>query len=509
MSFRLLWFCAARLAAVLAFCALCGGAGAQTYPDMASEPDPASFVKRADSGLTLIGNPLRFAGADIPWLGLRHDAGSPVRRPTAYEVTDALQTLRALGGTVFRAATLAGTAGCALCLEPASGHFNDEAFAALDATLKTAGDMGMHVILPLVGGAGDCAAEAADPDSGTGDTICPYLRWRQRADRDAFFADPTLRAAFLAHVHAVVTHVNALTGIAYRDDPTILAWENCAACGEGADPQAVGAWTEAVGQAIKAEDRFHLYENGAFAGHILPQAPHAVAAAAFAPQSVDIVGDARLPAGDEAQLRATLGSAASTVTRAGRVYLLDGFDAGPAMWKTEADLELFLNTVFRERDIAGALVDGLQSHADTGGYLPAPPAGAGNGTAIYFPGRQTADMSQDDMVVRARALRRFEFDMADILVPPSYLLTPKPEIIGAKGGRVVWRGAAGALTYTIERSPDPEVPNSWQTVCDQCATDQQGFWQDPAPPARAAWYRIMPFNINGHKALPSAPFRDQ
>jgi hypothetical protein len=508
-----LGFCRAALAAaaLLLLCALPVIAySQQQYPDMASEPDPGSFVKRADTGLTLLGDPLRFAGADLAWLGLRQDAGSPARRPPAYEVNDALQTVQALGGTVIRAATLAGTAGCALCLEPEKGRFNADAFASLDATLKAAGDLGIHVILPLLGPAADCTEPGtAQPDAAASDTICAYLGWQGLTGRDAFFTNPAVRAAFLAHVRAVLIHVNALTGVAYRDDPTILAWENCTACGEGSDPASVAAWTEAVGRAIKQDDRFHLYENGAFAGHILPHSPHPVSAADAAPPSVDVVGDILPAQPSEAATRAMLAAATGAVNAAGRAYALDGIDAGPARFKTEADLETFLNAVVRQRKVAGALVSGLQAHADTGGYLPAPPENPAGGTALYFPGRTTADMPQDEMVTRIRALRRFEFAMTDVLEPPSYLLTPKPEIIGAQHGRLLWRGAAGALDYTIERSPNPDTPNSWQVVCDRCVTDNQAAWQDPSPPGGAAWYRIMPFNINGHKALPSAPYENR
>jgi hypothetical protein len=477
---------------------------------MASEPDPAAFVKRADTGLTLLGDPLRFAGADIAWLGLRQDAGSPPRRPTAYEVRDALQTVQALGGTVIRAATLAGTAGCALCLEPEKGRFNADAFASLDATLKAAGDMGIRVILPLAGPAADCPTpQAAEPDAAASDTICPYVTWQGASGRAAFFTNPDVRAAFLAHVHALLSHVNALTGVAYRDDPTILAWENCTGCGDGSDPAAVSAWTEAVGQAIRQQDRFHLYENGAFAGHILPHAPHPVSATEAAPPSVDIVGDILPSQPSEAATRAMLVAATGAVNAAGRVYVLDGFDSGPRPFKTEADFETFLDAVVRQRSVAGALLSGLQAHADTGGYLPPPPATSIGGTALYFPGRTTTDMTQDEMVTRMRALRRFEFAMTDMLTAPSYLLTPKPEIISAAHGHVLWRGAAGALNYTIERSPNPDLPNGWQVVCDQCVTDNQAGWQDPSLPAGTVWYRIMPFNINGHKALPSPAVQDR
>jgi hypothetical protein len=190
------------------------------------------------------------------------------------------------------------------------------------------------------------------------------------------------------------------------------------------------------------------------------------------------------------------------------VYVLDGIDIGPRLLKTEAELEAYFAALFRERAIAGVLVQGLEGHADTGGYLPASPAGEA-GTAIFFPGRKTADMQQADMVARDRALRRFEFEMQDILDPPAHLLPPVPDIISAAHGRVVWRGAAGAGLYTIERSPDPSVPNSFSVVCDHCTSDEAGFWQDPSPPKGRAWYRIMPFNMNGHKSLPSAPVASQ
>jgi len=473
---------------------------------MASDPDPRDFVNRADTGLTLLGTPLRFGGIDVPWLGLRQDGAAPARRPTEFELRDALQTVRALGGTVVRSGTLAGSVGCALCLEPSAGHFDDTAFAQLDLVLKIAGDAGLKLILPLAGRSPACGGPVTAGDAAG--SICTYLTWHGLSDRNAFFTDAGIRADFLLRVRTILNHVNTLTGVAYHDDPAILAWENCEACGEGADPDAVGAWVEAVGQAIKAADTHHLYENGAFAGHILPQSAHPVRAAVFATPSVDIVGDSGLVPGDLAETRHMLAKVTEAVTKAGRAYVLDSFGWGPGLCKTEADLELFLAEIVRQRALAGALVGDLQGHADQGGYLPAPPASPdGQVSALYFPGAKTAEMDQPEMEARARALRRFEFSMADVTLSPAYLLPPKPEIIGATHGHVVWRGAAGALDYTIERSPDPMLFGSWTVVCDRCATDSGGGWTDPAFPQGPAWYRVMPFNINGHKARPSEPFR--
>jgi mannan endo-1,4-beta-mannosidase len=478
-------------------------ARAQTYQTMAGQPDSRDFVSRIDTHLSLLGNPWRFGGNEIAWLGIRRDAGKPPRRPTEFEIRDALETVGALGGAVFRSRTLAATAGCVLCLEPTPGQFDAGAFATIDLVLKTARDLGLKVILPLAGHAADCSEAATEDDS-----ICPFLRWRNLSDRTDFFRNERVRADFLTRVATILGHVNALTGVAYRNDPTILAWEDCDACGEGSDTALVSAWVEQVGLAVKAADPNHLYESGAFAGHIAPGSPHPVSAAAFATPSVDLIGDRLAPNPDPEAARTALGATASLVVKAGKAYVLDSFGWSPALWKASGDLDAFLDGMVRQHALAGAVVGGLQAHADQGGYLPAPPGPHLDGIApLYFPGHTTADMDGAEMSTRGRALRRFNWAMAGVPLTPSYLLAPRPEIVSATNGHVVWRGAAGAAAYTIERSPDPAAPGSWDIVCDACVSDTSGFWQDKQKPAGPVWYRIMPFNINGHVSLPSDPFR--
>ena len=468
-----LW--AALLAAMLA-CLPAARAQAPQYATMAAQPDPLSFVKRADTQLMLQDDPLRFGGVNIRWLGMRQDAGQPARRPTQFEVQDALATAQALGAAVIRLPGLASSSGCPLCLEATPGTINPEAMAQLDLVLATARNLGLKVILPL--------ADANLPDG--------------------FFTDTKRQAAVLARVQAVLAHVNSQTSVVYVDDPTILAWENCDACGAHADPAAVSAWVETLGQAIKAADKRHLYENGAFAGQLGHGTAHPMAASLFAPPSVDIVGDRLTPHGDTLAARGQLDDAVADASRAGRAYVLDDYGWAPSLWPAQADFETWLNDVTRARDLAGAIVGNLESHADRGGYLPAHAPTALGESALYFPGRQTGEADLTTMQERGRAIRRFNFAMAGLIHPPTYLLPPKPEILSAAHGKLVWRGAAGAANYTIERSPDPSSPFTWTTVCDACVTDDPGTWQDPHPEG-SQWYRLMPNNINGHHAVPSEP----
>jgi hypothetical protein len=469
---------------------------------MADQPDPRDFVARAGTRLTLLGTPLRFGGVNVTWLGIRQDAGAAPRRPTKYEIGDALGTVQALGAQVVRLPGLADTAGCALCLEPTPGTFSEDAFAQIDQVLMSARDLGIKVILPLADRGTECAGADADG------VICGTVRLLGLSGSAAFFTDARAQVAFADRVQRILDHRNSLTGVLYRDDPTILAWESCDACGLPGNDAAVSAWVEQTGQTIKATDKHHLYENGAFAGRIshTGTGPAPAPAVAYATPSVDVIGDHLVPqAADLGAERALIADTLDEVAKTDRAYILDDFGWSPAEWKTLPDLEGWLNAMVRARVLAGAITGDLQAHSDQGGNLPAaPPRGFGI-AALYFPGAATADMDLPTMQDRARALRRFNYAMTDVFDPPTYRLPPKPEIVTITHGRVVWRGAAGAATYSIERSPDPGLPGSWTTICDSCTTDTAGFWQDPQPPEGISWYRVMPFNINGHRAEPSLP----
>ncbi len=484
--------------ALLAWSA-CWTVRAQSYATMAGAPDPADFVRRTDSQMTLLGRPLRFGGVDIPWLGLRQDAGAAPRRPTLYEVRDALATASALGAGVIRLPGLAASAGCPLCLEPVTGQLSQAAVAQIDLVLDIARNMGLKVVLPLADAGGDCTQAAA-----TG-VICADARLAGAGQPggQAFFTDLRARAAFAIRVRAILTHVNGLNGTAYKDDPTILAWEDCDACAASATDQAASDWAEWLGQTVKAIDDRHLYESGAFAGHIGPAAGTPAKPALYAPPSVDIVGDRPPIGGAAVAVRRLLEQTVTSVTDTKRAYVLDSFGWSPAWWHTQADLDAWLADLSRDRLLAGAFLAALDGHADQGGYLPPAKASPLGAASLYFPGRATEDADLATMQARGRALRRFNFAMVDVTLAPAYLLPPRPEILQARHGRIVWRGSAGAATYTIERSPDPSSPGTWTTLCDGCATDAAGFWQDPDPAAGPAWYRVMPLNINGHHNVPS------
>lgn len=52
-----------------------------------------------------------------------------------------------------------------------------------------------------------------------------YCRWFGLARHDLFYTDARCKAAYKAWAEHLIMRVNPLTGLRYRDDPTILAWE--------------------------------------------------------------------------------------------------------------------------------------------------------------------------------------------------------------------------------------------------------------------------------------------
>ena len=62
-------------------------------------------------------------------------------------------------------------------------------------------------------------------------TICcqyTFLRWRgvsQDNYGEQFYYNSQVIEDFKAYIRVIMTHVNRYTGVALKDDPTILAWE--------------------------------------------------------------------------------------------------------------------------------------------------------------------------------------------------------------------------------------------------------------------------------------------
>lgn len=413
----------------------------------------ADFVRRVDSSLVLDGSTFRFSGANLYWLGLLQ-TGEKVSYPSYFEVEDALATARAMGATVIRSHTLGISAGCHLCLEPERGTFNQVALQHIDFAIQAAEAYHLKLIIPLV--------DNWRYYHGGKHT---FTDWLGLPNEDMFYYDSTAIADFQRYVSTLLNHVNIYTGIAYKNDPSILAWEL------GNELRAPLDWERTMADYIRGIDGNHLIASGSYNW----QDRKMIFAHELALPSIDIyTGHYYPPSIADLQAQAVLAQSAQ------KVFIAEEYD-----WNTgDGDsLSSFLSAI-EQSDIAGDLYWSLFPHSDTHGYVQ-----QNEHFTLHYPG------DTPDVQARVNILRAHAYAVRGLTVPTDD--TPgRPIITSIQRNKIFWRGANGAYAYTIERSLlGPNGP--WAVLCDRCATDDDTPWTDISQPAGQLWYRIRASTSSG------------
>uniref|UniRef100_J3M5Y6 mannan endo-1,4-beta-mannosidase n=1 Tax=Oryza brachyantha TaxID=4533 RepID=J3M5Y6_ORYBR len=210
------------------------------------------------------GRPFYVNGFNTYWLMVL-----AVDASTRGKVTEVFRQAAAVGLTVCR--TWAFNDGGWRALQKSPSVYDEDVFKALDFVVSEARKHGIRLILPLTNNWDDYGGKAQ------------YVRWAQAAGADvnltaggdAFFSDKTARGYFRRHVTAgggggrrhvtaVLTRVNTYTGVAYRDDPTIMAWElmNEPRCFSDPTGDTLQAWIREMAFHVKSVDPAHLLGVG-------------------------------------------------------------------------------------------------------------------------------------------------------------------------------------------------------------------------------------------------------
>ena len=128
----------------------------------------------------------------------------------------------------------------------------------LDRVIAAAGRAGMRLIITLANNWSDYGG------------VPRYLHWAGARDdgaygaTDRFYSDPKTRAYYRAHVERLLKRSNQITGVPYRDDPTILGWElmNESTVFTAAGAEARKAWVAEMAKLVHSLDPHHLVTPG-------------------------------------------------------------------------------------------------------------------------------------------------------------------------------------------------------------------------------------------------------
>ncbi|MEM9188294.1 MAG: cellulase family glycosylhydrolase [Myxococcota bacterium] len=218
------------------------------------------FVGVEGTSFVLRGRPFRFVGANAAMMhGERTRAGMPGLFDVLQEDGVSVVRVWAVGespndGEAWRR-------DYSFRLDPEV--WVEESYVYLDRLLVEARARNMRVIVTLVNRWGDYGG------------LPQYARWIGVEPRRRHLLPPELthvlqseeaRAMYQSHVDRIVSRRNTVSGIVYRDDPTIFAWElanelSASTCSGGA---VLEDWARVMVQFIRERDPNHLIA----AGHI-------------------------------------------------------------------------------------------------------------------------------------------------------------------------------------------------------------------------------------------------
>ncbi|EJD39083.1 glycoside hydrolase [Auricularia subglabra TFB-10046 SS5] len=240
-----------------------------------------AFVTRKGSELFLLNKPFRVVGPNIYWLGLDENVG--IAYPSKSRVLDAMAAVSAMRSTVIRAHTLGVSVGNPLSVEPALDVWNEDAYESIDFAVLAARVYGLKLMIPLTdnsvvdfwlahvaltsfvlhsyhGGKYQFIQWHGHTFSGTGANITPE-------DVGAYFFNTTaIVNSFKRFINHHLNHVNRYTGIALKDDPTIIGWEtgNELSAMRFGDGPAPPNWTRDIARLIKRLAPKHLVFDGTY-----------------------------------------------------------------------------------------------------------------------------------------------------------------------------------------------------------------------------------------------------
>src|SRR4051812_42357960 len=146
-----------------------------------------------------------------------------------------------------------------------AGHpvYNDgpDGLQRLDYAIAKAGADGLKVVIPFTNNWRDFGG------------MDQYVSWAGLSHHDDFYSNATIRQWYQDWIAHVLNRVNTITGVAYKDDPTIMTWElaNEPRCGNGSNgfPRSascttttITGWADVMSKFIKGIDHHHLTSVG-------------------------------------------------------------------------------------------------------------------------------------------------------------------------------------------------------------------------------------------------------
>ncbi len=418
--------------------------------------------------------PFRFISYNIPNLltiedNMAFTETNAWRLPDQYEIEDALRTIKQMGGRVARTYVITVRRDTDNKDTPkfveGPGRFNERAFREMDQVLAAANRIGVRLIIPFID---NWRWMGGRPQ---------YAAFRGKSE-DAFWTDQQLKDDYKTTVSFLLNRPNTVTGIAYKDDKAILAWE----LGNELRNAPVN-WISEMAGYIKSIDRNHLINDGRQAGSIDDEI--------ITIKDVDILSTHHYESNPDdmrAHIRESMQKA-----KGKKPYFVGEFG-----FISTSAIRTILTEIVHSQSVSGALIWSLRFHNRDGGfYWHSEPMGGGLYKAYHWPGFESGQAYDERSLMSL--MRDFAFKIADQEIPEigppaaPYLLATEDI------SKISWQGSVGADRYIIERSNTSDGP--WEIIATDVsdATVAYGplYNDNTARIGQRYYYRVKAANAYG------------
>ncbi|MGJ7442184.1 FIMAH domain-containing protein [Aquipuribacter sp. MA13-6] len=494
------------MAGLCALALAVAGLTAAAAPEAATVQAPPEIgqADRFEHFLTREGNRVmdgeeefRFLSVATPTLGLVED-NYPFedsddfewRWPDTFEIDDHLETIQRMGGQATRIYDIS-------VLHPDDDPdlprhvtgvprhpdgslnpdaFSEEGFRVLDQVLASAAEHDVRIFIPITNQYqwhGGLAALSANRGIDPGPS------------QVNFYNSEVLREDYKAIVDYITDRTNTITGVKYKDDPTIAAWVFGNEIANATNP-----WLTEMAAHVKDRAPNHLTMqhdyNQARLDYILAE------------PNIDIVATSVYD-------NYTGNSPAGVRQRAQRITPVKPYIAFEFGFAETEDIEEITDILIEEGAVGGQLW-GLRPHNRDGGFYWHGDefGGSYRVRSYHFPGFDTGERYDERTVMSLMQAKAYE--IRGLPVPPTEA-PGRPTVLPVEHvSELYWQGSAGAESYVLERATSPDGP--WTVLVDGVTDDvaHTPIWNDTTAELHETyWYRVTAQNEGG-RSEPSQPW---
>lgn len=208
------------------------------------------FITAKGVHLMLNGSPFYANGFNAYWL--MNTGANPYLKD---KVSSVFQQAKEHGLSMAR--TWAFSDGGDSPLQYSPGSYNEQMFQGLDFVISEARKYGIKLVLSMVNNYDQFGGKKQ------------YVNWARGQGQsissdDDFFTNSVVKQYYKNHIKTVLTRINTVTGVAYKDEPTIMAWElmNEPRCYADSSGKTIQDWITEMASYVKSIDGNHLLEAG-------------------------------------------------------------------------------------------------------------------------------------------------------------------------------------------------------------------------------------------------------